>query len=504
MFVNKKILIPLSIGLIVQVCTAWNSLFFHSDEYFQIIEFASFKYNITPFAKLPWEFAAEIRPTLQVHLFAWFYKIMTAIGIRDRFFIVSLLYTIIGISFFTVSNYLIINKFRNKTFFVSLLWINNFFWLVPFLRCRYSSEIISAFFWISGVILLEKLLSKRTSLSNAFFLFFTGLVFALSFYCRFQIIFALIGLAPWFFIQYKNKWDKAFIILSGFAAGIGLNILLDKLFYGHWVFTPYRYFLINIIDGKASSFGTSPWWFYVVVLMLAGIPFAGFVLFSFFIKGLGLYKNPFALGSLFFIIGHSLIGHKEERFMFPVILIMVYLAAEAYTHFPVFSQKAKALWKHGYLGMCIRIACYFSAVVNIILVVLLCAETYKQPVLFIKNFNAQMLNDQHIISFKQHPYETESGLRYTFLSQNKYNTAITVINNKDVFIKTLQQHPYFKYCILLSDARKNKLNYLLENKHGVVASAFVWKAANWLGNKYNIVIPDLWICQTYKEVSPDK
>ncbi|WP_018611429.1 hypothetical protein [Segetibacter koreensis] len=497
---SKSIYIPLFAGFIIQVFTGWNSFFYHSDEYFQIVEFAAYKYNIAPVANLPWEYAAKIRPTLQIHFFALLYKCLTAIGIQDRFLIVSILSTLTGVAFFTVSNYLIVDNFKTKQFLVKLLWVNNFFWLVPYLRCRFSAEVVSAFFWISGVIILEKLLAKHSNYLNAFFLFLTGIIFSISFYCRFQIIFALIGLAIWFFINYKKEWKKAGIVFSGFVAGIAFNIVLDKLYYGQWVFTPYRYFYVNIIEGKANSFGISPWWTYIVLLMLAAIPFASFLLFLLFVKGLTIYKNPYALGSLFFIVAHSLVGHKEERFIFPVILVMVYLAAEAYDKSPSLAAKLKAAVTHSYFGWLVRGACYFSFVLNIMLIILLSFETYKQPVMFIKKFNSQPLSNQEVISFKQHPYETESGLRYTFLSENKYASRIHVIDNKERFIQVLQQHPYFKYCILLADARQNNLEYLLENRNAVVASSFIWKLAKWLAVKYDIIVPDLWICQTYNDV----
>ena len=347
---NKRILIPIVAGFIIQIFTAWNSFFYHSDEYFQIIEFAAHKYHIAPVTSLPWEFSAEIRPSLQIHFFGLFYKCLTALGVHDRFLIVSLLSTLTGIFVFGISNYLVIDRFKNRTFLPNLLWINNFFWLIPYLRCRFSSEVIGAFFWILGVLLLQKSLAKKTNKTDQVLLFLAGLSFSFSFYCRFQILFALVAVAVWFFLVHSKKPGKAVIICLGFLAGIAFNIFLDKLYYGEWLFTPYRYFYANIIEGKANSFGTSPWWTYLALLLVAAIPLASLALFAFFLKALTLYKNPFALGTLFFIIGHSIVGHKEERFMFPVILIMVYLAAEAYDKFPGMRAKANAIWKNPFYG----------------------------------------------------------------------------------------------------------------------------------------------------------
>jgi phosphatidylinositol glycan class B len=45
---------------------AWLSQgYFHPDEYFQTVEFASYKLGVTAQAELPWEFAERMRPFLQ-------------------------------------------------------------------------------------------------------------------------------------------------------------------------------------------------------------------------------------------------------------------------------------------------------------------------------------------------------------------------------------------------------------------------------------------------------
>ncbi len=500
MRLSKAVAIPLLAGLIVQIATAWDGFFFHSDEYFQIIEFAAHKYHFGVTGKLTWEFTEQIRPSIQIHFFNWWHNVLSVIGINDPFLVLNLLYVLIGIVFFAISNYLIIDRFKDKTYLPKLLWLNNFFWVMPYLRCKYSAEMMGALICITGIILLYKLIEKKSSPLNALSLLITGLIFSISFYCRFQMLFAFAGLLIWFALVHWQQWKKGLVVLTGFIIGVGFNTWLDKLFYGDWVCTPYRYFYANLIEGKAASFGTSPWWYYLVILLAIGIPLAGFALFSFFAKAMTLYKNPFVLSTLFFVIGHSMVGHKEERFIFPVVVLMVYLAAEAYSNFPKMVAWAKRLWRNEYIGWLVRGGIYFSIGMNLLLVLLLSFETYKQPVLFIKRFNEDIKATDHIIAFKQNPYETESGLRYRFLSQDKFDRNIDVINNRDSFLAVLRQHPQYKYCILIKDAKENNLNYLLQKRDGIVASSFVWNIGNWLAVNHNIIIPDLWICQQYGEV----
>ena len=128
---NKSILCLLALALLIQLLTAWQTFFFHSDEYFQIIEFASYKLGFTPKSMLTWEFREQIRPTIQPYLFSWLYQLLSAVGITNRFMAFSVMHVLVGLLGFFLTNYLIISRFKEASYLFILLLLNNFIGIIP-------------------------------------------------------------------------------------------------------------------------------------------------------------------------------------------------------------------------------------------------------------------------------------------------------------------------------------------------------------------------------------
>jgi phosphatidylinositol glycan class B len=323
-----------------------------------------------------------------------------------------------------------------------------------------------------------------------------GFILALSFYFRFQVAFCFVGLGIWWIINYPKTIKKMFVTKAGFLLGIGFNMYLDVSFYGKFCFTPYNYFYANIVEGRAASFGTSPWWYYIAILAALTVPLLSFFLFGLFAKSLANYKNPYAMAMLFFVLGHSAVGHKEERFVFPVMFFIVYLAAEAYRSSVGTQQFIKNLWSNKYYGWFIKGGVWFSVFINVLFVTLFAIEPYKQPVKFIKRINEEFKDpQQEIICYKQSPYTTESNLEYHFLSENKLK--FIVYKDKQLFLAALSKQPTY-YAIKYEDALSDSLQNLVQNRQGIVSSHWIWSFTNWLGGNYHIYIPDIWLLSKYQ------
>ncbi len=490
-FIDKKIILLLIVAFIIQMLTAWNTYFFHSDEYFQIIEFASYKLGLTSVKTLPWEFSSQIRPSIQPYLFVWFYKLMTLIGISNRFFIFSFVHLIVGIAGFVLCNYLIIKKFYQEKYLFILLLLTNFLGIVPFLRCSFSAEALGGLTLLFSILILEKsMIEKKLSWS-----LLAGLIMGFSFFFRFQVAFCFIGLGLWVLITNPKAWQKMIAIKIGFLIGCAINMYLDTSFYGKFCFTPYNYYYANIVLGKAAAFGTSPWWYYIAILAALTVPLLSFGIFGLFAKSLKNIKNPYAIAMLFFIVGHSMVGHKEERFVFPVMYFMVYLAAEGYRSTLVTQQLVRNLWTNKYYGWLIKGGVAFSISINLLFVLLLAVEPYKQPVKFIREINNRFVNSSNnpIVCYKQSPYTTESNLEYHFLCENKLQ--FTIIKDKVAFLNAIQtktQTPIY-YCIKYEDAMNDGFQELVKNKEGIVSSKWLWSFTKWLGDTYHVYIPDMWL-----------
>ena len=116
---------------------------------------------------------------------------------------------------------------------------------------------------------------------------------------------------------------------------------MDTWFYGHFVFTPWRYFDANILQGKAAEFGVAPWWFYLQAFVqraLLPISLALLVL-----AGVGAYhmrNHVITWAFAAFLLGHLAVGHKEFRFIFPMAFPLLWLAVAGWERW-----RASGEWK---------------------------------------------------------------------------------------------------------------------------------------------------------------
>jgi phosphatidylinositol glycan class B len=115
--------------------------------------------------------------------------------------------------------------------------------------------------------------------------------------------------------------------LAGFAVGSGAVLLglgvLDWLTWGTPWFSAWRYFHFNIASGSsASHFGRQPWWWYAPIF--AGM--APLLLVWHFARGLA--RRDLVVGAFGFYLGVvSALGHKEARFLVPLLPLFVAIAA---------------------------------------------------------------------------------------------------------------------------------------------------------------------------------
>jgi hypothetical protein len=133
-------------------------------------------------------------------------------------------------------------------------------------------------------------------------------------------VYAAIGI--WLLIVRRSIFLHLIANLSGFFIVAAVCTALDSWLYGDFVFTPYRYFKSNILEGVASNFGVSPWYGYFVDFNSTFRAVTGVL--SFISMVTLLWKRPKSiLAWVFwaFVIGHSLVAHKEERFLFPVLML---------------------------------------------------------------------------------------------------------------------------------------------------------------------------------------
>lgn len=358
------------------------SLFFHllaalfsegfhrPDEHLGIMRFVAWKLGMITDAQahVSWEWGARIRPWLQPALYYLFLKPFHLLGLENPFHLATLLRffnAIVGqlslvVLFILSPTFLKAEKVKRVT-----LWILALLWYIPFFHARGTSEHFSTSFFIFGLpfFLGDKNVKNAT---------FAGVLFAASFIFRYQMCVPVFFICLWQLLQERKHIPYLAMLTVSFFIFNGLSALVDYWGYGEWVFPPYQYLYWNIFEGKAASFGVDPWWKYFEKVITRGIPPISLPLF---IGTLWFWwKKPLhilTMISLPFFVTHSLIGHKEIRFLFGIGLFSPLL-------FGVFLENHTKLlsWKKTFKG---------TAVISLLLMLVSSVKVAYTPIGFYKD-----------------------------------------------------------------------------------------------------------------------
>jgi phosphatidylinositol glycan class B len=314
--------------VLVYFITAFNSHgFYHADEHYQIIEFAGLKLGTNSTTELAWEYEAQIRPALQPTVCFAILKALNFIKITDPYsqaFMLRLLTAIMAlliISYFVKQSK---DQFKSEKTKKTYYLLSFLLWFIPLISVRFSSET-----W-SGLLFLLSLgifLNSETGLKKPLLI---GVVLGFSFLFRFQTIFLIFGFLFWLLII-KKQLRFILQIGIGFLPVLLIGFLIDSWFYNIWVFTTWNYFYVNIIEGAASGFGVSPWYYYLEKLITFPSYFIGIPLAVAFITLIiKRPKNIYLWCIIPFFVIHSIIPHKEERFLFPIVFLFPIILITAY------------------------------------------------------------------------------------------------------------------------------------------------------------------------------
>jgi len=318
-------------ALAILVITSFFSVGYHNhDEHFQILEFCNYKMGLSSANDLPWEFPSRIRPAVQPFIAYCFAQPLNTIGLYDPFVLAFLLRLMMAVlSWWAMCRLILMllpdfNTQRGKNLFVLCSF---FIWFVPYVSVRFSAENFAAVLFCFALSLLLQI-DKNTSGRHIGKLLLAGILLGFAWFSRVQLGFAYIGLLAW--ILFIRKWPFRTWFLLGLstAVAIGLNVVIDYWLYAEWVFTPYNYFDVNILHDKAASFGETPFWGYFNLFIMNGVPPLSIVLLLLYFRG--TWKQPLHLFSILcitFFLGHFLIGHKEMRFLYPLMFPFIYLVA---------------------------------------------------------------------------------------------------------------------------------------------------------------------------------
>ncbi|MBL7982737.1 MAG: hypothetical protein JNL52_13125 [Flavobacteriales bacterium] len=314
------------IGALVLAITAFFSLgVHHADEHYQILEFAGWKLGITPASELPWEFGERMRPALQPAIVVAVHRSLALLGEPDPFTVSLIVRLLTAVLSFTAAVLLLKGKLRidpvmQRGHWLRLyLFLAFFLWFSVYCGVRFSSEGLSGALFSIGFVGVAFSLGPRSRLV----LFGSGVVLGLAVVARFQVGLMVAGLLIWAVLVKQLRWDRTAALLLGIFVSLGAGFVLDRWFYGEWVFTIWNYVDLNIIQGKADSFGIEPWWYYFTTLVERALPpFSLFFLIGPMILFVVGRRDALTWAVVPFLLAHLLVSHKELRFIFPIIPLL--------------------------------------------------------------------------------------------------------------------------------------------------------------------------------------
>lgn len=333
-------------GVVIVLVTAWFSLgYHHPDEHYQILEFAKYKLGESQTSDLPWEFREQMRPGLQPFIAYGVVLGSRFAGITDPFvqdIFLRMIAGLLALGVYWRWSRVESHIFRDSGDLLRLCLV--FFWMFPYLDVRFSSENLSGISFLGGLLLIY----PKPEQQPAWRLILGGFVLCLSFFFRYQIAFAAIGLGLWLLMEEKISWKSWLFLISGVLLAFVPGLAADRWLYGEWVLAPYNYFAQNILENKAAGFGVSPWWSYLVDLPMTLLPPLSLLLIIFLVVGIGkMPRHVFVWCLAPFLLFHSVVEHKETRFLFPMIFPIFYLAVYGWLEY----MRGRTLSKGARIGL---------------------------------------------------------------------------------------------------------------------------------------------------------
>jgi len=308
--------------ILVFTLTAYNSHgYFHADEHWQILEFASFKMGNIPGDQLAWEYRAQIRQAIQPAIVCQLRHILPSHTSPFAIILILRLLSAFGAitALFLCSKAM---KISTRAELSTCLLVICCFWFIPLLCVRFSSENWSGICFSIAVFLM---LLKDNSLRYWHYALI-GLLLGFSFLFRIQSIFVIAGVFAWLIIVKKEKIANLSIIAALACVVVLFGVMIDKWFYGNWTFTPWNYFDVNILQDKAADFGTKPWSFYFIKIMEKSLFLDGIIILASLVAFVIIKPRHLLVWVIIpFLVGHVLIAHKELRFMFPLVYFVPFV-----------------------------------------------------------------------------------------------------------------------------------------------------------------------------------
>ena len=328
--IRSPLLGPLIVGALARLCSALIGAGFHArDDYFHVLEPALLWIANPDFE---WEgstaHGAGIRSHLLPRLMQGLVLAAHGVGIESPEAILRILHSSLGLySLLLIPGiYCLGRQLADERVARLAAWLGAVHFAMPYVGTRLLLEAVA----IPPLVWGLHALSKEKTSSDVL----GGLLLALALWFRYQIGAAVLGVFLVVLIQGRKR-GLGFLAerFSGIALGLGLGLAaqgtFDMLTHGRFLGPLVGNVLLNLTPPTLLT--RSGPYTYVGLLLLLTTPPATLLLLPAMVRAVRRYTLGLVTWPLVtFTLLHTLVPHKEERFLTPMLPLMLLLLAAAY------------------------------------------------------------------------------------------------------------------------------------------------------------------------------
>ncbi|CAH8370595.1 unnamed protein product [Eruca vesicaria subsp. sativa] len=301
--------------------------YFNPDEHWQSLEVAH--RTVFGYGYLTWEWKRGIRSYLHPMVFAFLYKLLHLTGL-DTPYVMSKAPRLMQ-SIFSALGDLYLYKLSDALYGENVagwsLFCQMANWFMFFCMNRTFSNCLETVLTIMGLYYWPCI--RDSSIGHTVNRKWGLVIAALA--CAIRptsaIIWLYVGTLELFLTPNKVK----FIVLEVIPIGslvLGLTCSLDRLMYGSWVIVPLNFLKFNFLSSGGDYYGTHPWHWYFsqgfLVMLFTFTPLS--------IAGMINSKSQKLSALVLWVLTiYSLLGHKEFRFVLPVLPLALIFSGYALT-----------------------------------------------------------------------------------------------------------------------------------------------------------------------------
>ncbi|WP_299819890.1 glycosyltransferase family 39 protein [uncultured Pontibacter sp.] len=329
---QERYLIPLSVILVIAFVIRMLAAFFSrgyafSDDHFDVITIAQGWLDGLPL----WlnEPMPPRHSMLYVLLHYGLFYVMEALGIFSPEVKMTVVRVIHGLYSLLIVyfGYKLTERLSNKANARLVGLMLALVWFMPFMSVRNLVEMVCIPPYMAAFYLLLR--QDQATQKRLMPYFWAGALFALSFTFRYHTV--LLGAGAGLVILYRQQWKEAITLLVGFlVAATLIQGTIDIIFFDYPFHSIVAYFLYN--TEHAYGYSTGPVYrFALTVLGFLVPPVSAFLVMGYF-RTARLAPALF-WGGLIFFVAHSLFPNKQERFILPMLPLVMILGVIGWQSF---------------------------------------------------------------------------------------------------------------------------------------------------------------------------